>query len=114
MPRPYSLTGKKSFDKLFKSGYRKGSQNFSLVYLPSQSTKIATIVTKKTVKKASSRNYAKRVMRDIIRKEVLPLFHDRPTTLAFICKTDLKTLKSKTPDFYKLVTQELLFLTKSI
>jgi ribonuclease P protein component len=114
MPRSYSFCGKKNFDRLFKIGRRRSSKNFSLVYSPSDAFKFATIVPKKNVKKASSRNYSKRIMREIIRKEILPTHSQHLFIFAFICKTDLKTLKTTDPDLYNHMRDELLFLTKSI
>lgn len=88
MPRSFSLKQKKDFDLLFQKGFRKYSPHFSLVAIKSDEIKIAVIVQKKNILKASSRVYSKRVLRDIIRKNILGKIKNY--NIAVIIKCDLK------------------------
>jgi len=107
VPRTYSLRLKKDFDELFKKGKRRASRNFNIVFSPANELKVAFIISKKNAVLATHRNYSKRIMREIFRKEIL-LNIKTPLHIAFISKTDLKELR-KTTEFQQ-VKAEILSL----
>ena len=61
----------KEFEKVFKTGQKRFSQNFFLVFLDNQENKkISTSVSKKIYKKAVKRNRARRIIYDILQKKI--------------------------------------------
>jgi ribonuclease P protein component len=71
VPKTLSLKRKKDFQRLFKSGIRKSSKYFSIVFTDSEYIKFAFIVDAKTMPKANHRVYSKRIMREVVRKDFL-------------------------------------------
>ena len=71
MPKKYSLKLKKQFQRLFRSGIRKNSENFSIVFVDSEELKFAFIVDAKTMPRAVDRTYSKRIMREVVRNNFL-------------------------------------------
>lgn len=110
MPRSYSLNRKKDFDLLFSKGARRYSRNFSITFLPSNELKFAFIVSKKNVKKASHRNYTRRIMREIVRKNFLTT--RKTLYVSIISKTDLKELAKKVG--FVSVQNELINLLRQV
>lgn len=96
MPKKYSLVYKKDFDNLFKKGHRLHSQHFTLVCDTAPSLKVAFVAPKKHIKKATDRNYAKRITREITRKQLTALLTRTPTYhLAVMIKVNLRDLVQK-------------------
>jgi ribonuclease P protein component len=91
MPRTHSLNRKKDFDVLFKNGQRKFSRYFTAVYAEGDSLRFGLIVKKKNVPLASHRNYSRRIVREILRKEFIPNFQ-KGRHIAILIKNDLKTI----------------------
>jgi ribonuclease P protein component len=109
VPRTYSLTATKDFNELFQKGRRLSSKNFSIVYKPAPRLKFAYIIAKKNVKFATHRNYSRRVIKEILKKEILPNIKS-PFYIALMCRSDLKEYM-KTGEFESIKT-ELINLFK--
>lgn len=107
MPRKYSLRYRKDFKELFTKGKKLYTKNFSLTYLKAEELKFGFIVTKKTSKKAHDRNYSKRVLREIIRKEIIPNFESN-YHIALMCKKSLNTLKEEIG--YEGIKSEIIYI----
>ena len=95
MPRSYSLSKKRDFDTLFKTGKRINSKYFSIVYSPSKELKLAFIISKKVSKNAVDRNYSRRVIKEIIRKKFIPS-NNQSVNIAIVCKVNLRLIEFST------------------
>jgi ribonuclease P protein component len=81
--KEYKLCSRILIDKLFEQGKRFRFDPFSLVYLNVENDiqgpfQILISVPKKQFKKAHDRNYVKRCIREIIRKNKQYLIHQQP------------------------------------
>lgn len=108
MPKDFSLKKKKLIDELFKSGRKAYSKNFTIFYNKSDSLKFAYISPKKNFKNANSRNYIKRLIREIIREEILDSLKFKTYNFAILCRNDLKELN------FNLIQLELKQLFNTI
>lgn len=94
MPKKYSLKYKRDFQKVFKKGKFNRTKHFSLLTLPSEEIKVAVTIKKKIIKKASSRNYCKRVIKHMLREEILPNLKSHYYFIIFP-QMDIKFLKEE-------------------
>lgn len=81
---------KNEIQKLFKEG-KKRATNFFLIYYNTTNTptKSSVIISKKTAPSAVERNYCKRIVREIVRKEILPKLK-KEVSFVLIIKQNLK------------------------
>lgn len=70
LPRGKRLT--RDDFKGLKMGNRLHGEHFTLVYIPSQTSKIGVVISKKAVPKAVSRNLLKRKLSHVLRTAVYP------------------------------------------
>jgi ribonuclease P protein component len=112
VPRQYSLKLRSDFKRLYKHGIRKNSKNFQIIFVDADSLKFGYLVKKDDIKRANRRNYTKRVIREIVRKEIFPIFQDKKMHVGISCKVDLKELR-KTVEF-KEIQDELIALIQQI
>lgn len=68
MNRKYSLKSNQEIEKLIKGKRSVGNRYYAMYYQPSDQTKIAISPSRK-LKTAVQRNYEKRVVREILRKQ---------------------------------------------
>lgn len=70
--RKMRLSGNETFRKLYRTGRRFETIGLRLFWVPGtdHSTRLATVVRKKTVKHAVDRNRIRRVIRETVRKEM--------------------------------------------
>jgi ribonuclease P protein component len=67
LPRNYRLKKEADFRRVYRQGRRMRGCFFDLVYLASnQNTRFGIVVTAKSIKKATKRNRAKRILRSLI------------------------------------------------
>lgn len=91
MPKEYSLKLRSDFKKLYKFGIRKASKNFSIVFMDSNELKFGYLVKKDDIKRANRRNYSKRLIREIVRTDLIKLC-TKPMFIGINAKVDLKEL----------------------
>ncbi len=93
------LTKKRDIDLLFSEGKRIRSQSFGLLFLPVEdadsSFRILISVPKKNIKKAVDRNYIKRCIREVLRKNKELLMASIPDDYAGYHLGVIYTLKNK-------------------
>ena len=111
MPKDLSLKLKKDFQRLFKSGIRKSSKHFTIIFIDSISLKFAFIVDAKTMPTAAHRNYSKRIMREIVRTYFLTSI-SKPLHIGIRPLIDLKNLVKEIG--FEKVENELIELLKTI
>lgn len=111
MPKKYSIKLRRDFERLFKFGVRKASQNFSIIFVDAEDLKFAFIVDRKIAPKAVDRIYAKRIMREIVRKFFLKTCL-KPLHIGIRPLSNLKVLKEKTG--FENVKNELVQLLNQI
>lgn len=113
MPRKYSLNKRKEISEIFRNGRRLHSNLFTLIYRESTSFKIAIVISKKNAKKATHRNYSKRVVREVIRKSLLSSNSVPPSLkLIVICKTNLYSIKKI--NGYEKIQKDIKFLISKL
>lgn len=110
MPESKILRGRKTFKDFFYKSQRINSQLLDIVFKESESTEIAIIAKKKIIPLASHRNYAKRLIKEIVRKEILPTLN-RSFKLVFIPNKDFLSIEKKLR--YKVISEEITKLLKS-
>lgn len=115
VPNKLSLKLEKEFKVLYKHGIRKNSNNFQLIFVDSNLTKIAFVVSKKNIPKASHRIYSKRLVREIFRTDILTTIK-KPLHLSIHIKSNLYNLKKQNSDknFYNNIKNELIELFNQI
>lgn len=113
MPKTYSLSRKNDFDFLFSKGFRLRSHNFNLIYTSGRdSFRIAFIISKKNAKKSTDRNYSKRILREIVRRNLLNSLRDKKIHIALVCKTNLREYKAQRS--FAQIQNEVLGLFEAI
>lgn len=108
MPRKNSLRLKKEISEIYKNGKFYHSKLFTIgAHQGQDEIKIAFIIKKKIIKKAYRRNYAKRILREIIRTKILSGKYS-PYNLAITVKLDLyEMVKKEASITFKDISKEL-------
>ncbi len=112
MPKKYSLKRRRDFQRLFKFGTRKYSNFFSVVYIEADELKFAFITDSKTIRKPVHRVYAKRVMREVVRRYFLPNNVIKPMFIAIRPLVNLKSVVSEKG--FDVVKEDLITLLNRI
>ena len=84
---------KNEVQELFKTGNKGATKNFLIYCRPNQTTKFCIIIGKKASKKAVDRNYCKRIVSEIIKKEILPQIK-KGGDFVLVIKQNLKNVSS--------------------
>ena len=76
--KPYKLCSRKMIDRLFKEGKQLRAFPLTVYYLESESTEkvpfqVVLSAPKRQFKRAHDRNYVKRLMKEVLRREKQPL-----------------------------------------
>lgn len=112
MPKKYSLKRRRDFQRLFKFGARRYSRFFSLIFVEAQELKFAFITDSKTIRKPVDRVYARRIMREIVRRYFLP---NNITVPMFIAIRPLANLKSVVSEIgFNIVKEDLIALLNRV
>lgn len=112
MPRELSLKLRTDFKRLYKHGIRKGSKNFQLIFIDADNLKFGFLVAKKDIPKSSDRIYSKRIVRNIVYKDILGLFETKKMHICISIKTNLKVLRKSVK--YQDLRNEITDLFKQI
>ncbi len=89
----HRLRLRKDFEHLFAQGKTVHSSTFSLKFINNSSTenRFAVVVSTKVSKKATVRNLIKRRLREIIRRDLLPVIHGH-YDIAFLTRSGIEKL----------------------